>query len=110
MKRDGYSGTFDVPANSPLPHRFPYMACYFYVRSAGNSSKKYGRIIGIIGDEIMRLRKILVHRSDDSDLRILCPGAVRPFTDAVGFGNSYGYHQYLTSLLILIVFLMISLY
>ncbi|EEX1006375.1 hypothetical protein D3981_004356 [Escherichia coli] len=86
------------------------MAGYFHFRSAGYSSKQFGGIIYIIRDEIVRQRKMLVHRPDYGGQCVLCPGAVRPFTGAVRFGNSYGYHQYLNSLLIPILFLMISLY
>ena len=44
MEREGYSGTFDVPANFSMSHRFPYIAGYFHFRSAGYSRKSSGAL------------------------------------------------------------------
>ena len=99
MERDGYCRTFDIPANSPLPHGFPDMARYFHVRCAGYSRKQYEGIIYIIRDKIVRLRKMFVHSADDGGQCVLCSGAVRPFTVAVRLANSNGNHKHLTLLL-----------
>ncbi|WP_238708039.1 hypothetical protein, partial [Salmonella enterica] len=53
MERVGDCGTFDVPANSLLPHRFPDMTCHCHVRCAGDSRKEYRGVIDIIRDEIV---------------------------------------------------------
>lgn len=86
------------------------MTCHFYIRSAGYGRKQYVSIINIIRYEIVRQRKMLVHRPDDGGQSIRCPGAMRPFARTVRFGNSNNYHQYLTLFCILILFLMISFY
>lgn len=96
MERDGYWYAFDVPANSPMPHRFPDMTGYFNTRSAGHCRKQYGGIIYIIRDEIVRLRKMLSHSPDDGGQCVLCSGAVRPFSVAVRLADGNGNHQYLS--------------
>ena len=96
MERDGYSGTFEVPANSLLPHRFPDMTCHCNIWCAGDSRKEYRGLIDIIRDEIVWQRKMLVHRPDDGGHCVLCPGAVWPFTLSVRLTNRNGNHQYFT--------------
>lgn len=77
---------------TPLCHIGPDMSCHYHVRCAGYSRKKYGGVIDIIRDEIVRQRKMLVHCPEDGGQCVLCPGAVRPFTVAVRFGNGNGNH------------------
>lgn len=47
----------------------------------------------------MRLRKMLVHSPDDGGKCVLRSSVVRPFPESVRLANSYGNHQYLTSML-----------
>lgn len=59
MERDGYSGTFDVPANSLLPHRFPDMTCHCNIWCVGDSAKSIGALSTLSGMKLCDSGKCL---------------------------------------------------
>lgn len=93
LKGNGHWRTFYVPTHSILPERFPDMTHNANFYSVVNRRKQHIGADSIGWYKGLSFGKITAHCTDDSSLRVVCPGSVRPIPMTIDFADSYGDHQ-----------------